>query len=98
MNKQKQPPEFVKEIFKQNSVRFISTNYYAWPQTFSSASGPHGGVSSQVYAEFTVEAWVGDGGGAVYVCEDCYVFDAHSDRRFQSMVRVLNWRKQNEKF
>lgn len=42
--------------------------YYAWPQTFSSTTGPFGGIGGQAFSIFTIEAY-SDGRDAVLFCK-----------------------------
>lgn len=41
--------------------------YYAWPQTFSSTTGPFGGIGGQAFSIFTIEAY-SDGRDAILFC------------------------------
>ena len=41
--------------------------YYAWPQTFSSTTGPFGGFGGQAISTFTIEAY-SDGRDAILIC------------------------------
>lgn len=42
-------------------------DYYAWPQTFGSTSGPFGGIGGQTISCFTIEAYA-FAGDAVLFC------------------------------
>ena len=35
----------------------LNLEYYAWPQTFGSTSGPFRGIGGQAMSTFTIEAW-----------------------------------------
>ena len=79
MNYQKEPPKDVIGILRKNNVQYLDLDYYAFPQTFGSTSGPHSGIGGQVMSTFTVEAFVCDGiGPTVYVCAGRYKFDNNS--------------------
>jgi hypothetical protein len=44
-------------------------SYYAWPQIFSSTSGPFDGIGGQSISTFTIECWT-DGKQAILYCND----------------------------
>ncbi len=76
MNYQKQAPEDVVDLLRKNNVRYFELDYYAFPQTFGSTSGPHGGMGGQAISTFTVEAYVCEGTGpTVYTCAGKLKFD-----------------------
>ena len=41
-----------------NIIRPEYLEYWAYPQSFGSTSGPFGGVGGQAFTTFTIEAWV----------------------------------------
>lgn len=91
MQYQKQAPEEVLKILKQNKVEYLELNYYAWPQMFSSTTGPCGGMGGQVMSTFTIEAWVCDASGpTVFTCAGMYSFE---DEKFWPLKHIKNWEK-----
>lgn len=46
---------------------YYDLDYYAWPQTFGSTTGPFGGIGGQSMTTFTIEAWT-NGDDAVLFC------------------------------
>lgn len=96
MNCQKKVPEEVRHILAARNVQFIDIDYYAWPQIFSSTSGPRGGWGGCAMSTFTVEAWVCDSSGpTIYTCCGMYSFD---DSRFSTFKRIGNWCKIEEEW
>ena len=94
MNYQKTTPKAVCDIFSEHDVKFCDIYYYAWPQQFSSTSGPLGGWGWCALSTFTVEAWVCDGSGpTVFICGNMYFFD---NSRFTPFKRIKNWVKLKE--
>jgi hypothetical protein len=56
------------EAAKILETRADFLEYYAWPQTFGSTSGPFGGIGGQAITTFTIEAF-SDGRDAVLFCK-----------------------------
>jgi len=70
MNYQKETPKEVVDILDKAGIKYADFDYYAFPETFASTSGPHGGIGGSALTTFTVEAYVCDGiGPTVYVCD-----------------------------
>ena len=47
-------------------------SYYAWPQIFSSTSGPFGGIGGQSISTFTIECWT-DGKQGILYCKNKFI-------------------------
>lgn len=76
MNYQKEIPEEVRKILSDRNLNPFDFSYYAWPQVFSSTTGPRSGVGGQAMSAFTVEAYVcecADSTHTVYLCHGMYV-------------------------
>lgn len=85
MNYQKGLPDFICQIIKDKNIEFFDYDYYAWPQTFSSTSGPRGGVGGQTMSTFTIEAYSFDSEKTIYVCAGMYHF---AQERFEPMKYI----------
>jgi len=62
----------INEILKTDAVARLGCHpseilYYVWPQTFSSTSGPFGGIGGQAISTFRMEA-LSDGRNAALYC------------------------------
>ena len=70
MNYQKKTPQLVLDKFFHHGINVTDGNirYFAFPYTFGSTSGPHGGIGGQALSTFTVEAFESDL-GTVYLCD-----------------------------
>ena len=44
VNYQNKPPQEVLDILKDRKVEYFDLDYYAYPETFGSTSGPRGGI------------------------------------------------------
>jgi hypothetical protein len=44
MDFQKKTPKKVMELLNANNVEYLDINYYAFPETFASTTGPKGGI------------------------------------------------------
>lgn len=60
--------------------------YFAWPQSFASTSGPFGGIGGQAITTFTLEAW-SDGRNAAIFCNGKFL-KIVEEFKFQTNVRV----------
>ena len=74
MNYQKEMPKEVIDIFKREGIDCYNFDYYAFPEIFSSTSGPHGGIGGAAMSKFTVEAYVHEDVATVYVCSGKFKF------------------------
>jgi len=75
MNYQKKTPPEVLEMMEKKGIKYFDVDYYAFPETFGSTSGPCGGIGGCSMTTFTVEAYVFNGTGpTVYVCSGKYKF------------------------
>jgi len=75
MDYQKETPKEIIDILERAKVKYFGIDYYAFPETFASTTGPHGGIGGASISTFTVEAYVCDGvGPTVYVCDGKYRF------------------------
>ena len=84
MNYQKQIPDYINKIFNNRKVQFMDIDYYAYPQTFGSTSGPCGGMGGNSISTFTVEAYVCDSvGPTIFVCCGMYMFDDSKFKPFK---------------
>ena len=91
MNYQNKPPQEVIDILKERKVEYFNINYYAWPETFCSTSGPRGGIGGCAMTNFTIEAWVCDDcGPTVFTCAGMYCFD---NSRFEPFKNIKQWSK-----
>lgn len=91
MNYQRKPPEAVLNLLKEHGGDTSFIDYYAFPNTFSSTSGPCGGIGGQAMSSFTIEAWAcGDSGPTIYVCKGMYCFDPGPFELFKLLNR---WKK-----
>jgi len=89
MNFQKKPPKEINDILvNDDRIEFTELSYFAWPQNFSSTSGPYGGAGGQAISEFTVEVWVCDNGMAIYLCNGMYCID-----KFDMFKIIKDWKK-----
>lgn len=91
MNYQKKPPKEVVKIFhKFYTDEIYGIDYYAWPMTFGSTSGPVRYIGGQTISVFTIEAWVlNSGGPTIYTCNGMYYFE---NKKFEPFtVNPLNW-------
>ncbi len=94
MNYQKLPPQDVIDIFKAANVEYFYFDYYAYPQTFGSTSGPRGVIGGCAMSKFTVEAWVCNGcGPTVYQCAGMFYFDPsiYHESRFEYLKHIKHW-------
>ncbi len=74
MNYQKIAPEEVLSMFKRKGIKYSALDYYAFPETFGSTTGPSG-IGGCTMSTFTVEAYVCDGfGPTIYTCNGKYKF------------------------
>lgn len=75
MNFQKKPSQQVLDVLEKKGISHLREylEYYAFPQTFGSTSGPHGGIGGMSMSVFTVEAWVhtGDYVGESFTIYEC---------------------------
>ena len=92
MNYQKQIPEYVLGILKENNIQFTDIDYYAHPKTFGSTAGPRGGIGGCSMSTFTIESFVCDQTGpTIYVCAGMYHID---NSRWEPFKRIIGqWRK-----
>ncbi len=91
MYSQKKPSDKVLQILKEHNIQFLGINYYAWPELFSSTSGPRGGIGGQALTTFTMEAWVCDESGpTVYECAGVYRFE---DKKFEPVKRPISFNR-----
>ena len=92
MNYQSKTPEYVKDIFKKHGIDPIYIDYYAWPATFPSTTGPRGGIGGQAMCCFTVQVYVSNGGcESVKICDGYYYFDKNRFEPFK--IRTDGWNK-----
>lgn len=92
MNYQKEIPEEVRKILSDRNLNPFDFSYYAWPQVFSSTTGPRSGIGGQAMSAFTVEAYVcecGDGTHTVYLCHGMYVVQ---QGKFTPFERIHGWK------
>lgn len=91
MDYQHKTPIKILEIFKKNKIEFYGINYYAWPQTFGSTSGPTQGIGGSAMSTFTVEAFVCDEvGPTIYLCCGMFHFE---DEKFKPFKHIKHWSK-----
>jgi len=94
MNYQKEMPVEVEKILSDRNLKPFDISYYAWPQVFSSTTGPRSGIGGQAMSAFTVEAYVcecGDGTYAIYLCNGMYLVE---QGKFTPLKRILGgWKR-----
>lgn len=89
MNYQHIVPDVVKKMFELKNIEYIDIDYYAWPQTFSSTSGPRNSIGGCAMTTFTIEAYVCDGKGpTIYICNGMYFYEYE---RFNPFKHIKNW-------
>jgi hypothetical protein len=67
MNYQKKPPQVIIDELNNRGIDPFDVDYYAWPETFGSTTGPHKGIGGATMTAFTIEAWVAPE-GTLYYC------------------------------
>ena len=89
MNYQNKPNQKILDILEKRGVKYFDIEYFAWPQTFGTTTGPCGGIGGCAMSSFTVEVWVCDGyGPTIYVCNGMYHLD---DSEFEPFKRIDTW-------
>ena len=78
----------IKKLLEHFGMDYNNCSYYAWPQTFSSTTGPNKGIGGQTMTEFTVEVYT-TYYETLYVCTNCFVYKKGS---FEPNRHIKNWK------
>lgn len=96
MDYQFKTPDHVFKLFEQHGIQQADPDFYAWPQSFASTSGPRGGIGGCAISSFTVEAYhCYSSCATVYICNGMYHF---SKEKFEPLKHIKSWLKIPKEF